>query len=82
MPARNSADSRNDSASTTKAVSRPNTVETTPPSAAPTASIVPHSEPAIAFAEGRSSASTTLGTAAEEAGSKGALNTDNAASKG
>ncbi len=55
----------------TNAVSRPNTVETTPPTAAPTASIVPHSEPAIAFAVARSSGSTTLGIAADDAGSNG-----------
>ncbi len=64
------------------AMSRPKTVETTPPTAAPTASIVPHSEPLNAFAVGRSSGSTRFGIAADDAGSNGALNTDSTASSG
>ena len=82
IPANNSADSRNDTALTMKATSRPKTVETTPPTAAPTASIVPHSEPLNAFAVGRSSGSTRFGIAADEAGSNGALKTDSTASSG
>ena len=66
------AEARNETASTRKAVSRPNTVATTPPSAAPTASIVPQSEPPSALAVGRSSGLTRFGIAADEAGSNGA----------
>ena len=46
---------------------------TTPPTAAPTTSMVPHSEPESAFAVARSSASTRLGSAAADAGSNAAL---------
>ena len=53
---------------------------TTPPAAAPTASIVPHSEPLSALAVGRSSGSTTLGSAADEAGSNTAAKIDSVAS--
>ena len=56
------------------AVSSPNASLTRPPSPAPTASIVPHRDPFSAFAAGRSSGSTTLGVAAENAGSNGAAN--------
>ncbi len=45
-----------------------------PPSAAPTASMVPHSEPDSALAVARSSSSTRFGNAAAEAGSNPALN--------
>ena len=57
------------------AASRPNSVTTRPPSAAPTASIVPQAEPTSEFAAARSRSSTTLGIAADEAGSKQAVNT-------
>ena len=70
------AESANDTASATKAVSAPKTVETTPPSDAPTASMMPHSEPASAFAVARSSGSTAFGVAAENAGSNAAANKD------
>jgi hypothetical protein len=66
------AETRNETASTTNAVSAPNFALMSPPSPAPTASIVPHSDPFSAFAAGRSSGSTTLGVAAENAGSNGA----------
>ena len=55
------------------AVSRPRTAVTTPPTAAPTTSMVPHNEPESAFAVARSSASTRLGSAAADAGSNAAL---------
>ena len=67
------ADPTNETASTTMAVSRPRTAVTTPPTAAPTTSIVPHSEPDSAFAVARSSSSTRLGSAAADAGSNAAL---------
>ena len=63
-----------------KAVFGPNSVATTPPAAAPTASIVPQSEPLSALAVGRSAGSTTLGRAADDAGSKTAAKTDSLAS--
>ena len=68
------AETRKETASTRNAVSAPNSALTTPPSPAPTASIVPHREPFRAFAAGRSSGSTTFGVAAEKAGSNGAAN--------
>ncbi len=55
------------------AVSRPRAAVTTPPTAAPTTSIVPHSDPDSAFAVARSSSSTRLGSAAADAGSNAAL---------
>ncbi len=76
------AEARNETASTRNAVSRPNTVATTPPSAAPTASIVPQSEPPNALAVGSSSALTRFGIAADEAGSNGAAKIDRIASSG
>jgi len=48
---------------------RPNAATTSPPTAAPTASMVPHVAPARMLAVARSSRSTRLGTAAIEAGS-------------
>ncbi len=66
------AETRNETALTRNAVSAPNASLTRPPSPAPTASIVPHSDPFSAFATGRSPGSTTLGVAAERAGSNGA----------
>jgi hypothetical protein len=68
------AETRKDAASTRNAVSAPNAALITPPSPAPTASIVPHREPFSALAAGRSSGSTTFGVAAEKAGSNGAAN--------
>ena len=68
------AEPRNDTASTTMAVCGPNAAATTPPSAAPTASMVPHRDPDRALAVARSSASTRFGSAAAEAGSNAALN--------
>ena len=69
------AESRNEAELPRKAASRPNSVTTRPPRAAPTASIVPHAEPTRPFAAARSSGSTTLGIAAADAGSKQAVNT-------
>jgi hypothetical protein len=56
--------------STRKEMSRPNFVVTAPPSAAPTASIVPHVDPMRTFARARSSVFTMFGSAACDAGSK------------
>ena len=67
---RSIADTANDAASATNAASFPSVEETRPPSAAPTTSIVPHADPMRTFARARSSFPTTLGIAAEEAGSK------------
>jgi hypothetical protein len=47
-----------------------NTALSTPPSDAPATAIVPHAEPAIAFAGARSSGGTRFGSAAEAAGVK------------
>ncbi len=71
-----------DTASTRKAVSRPKVAATSPPRAAPTASIVPQVEPASAFAVARSVSSTRFGIAAEDAGSNVALNAEMTASSG
>ena len=76
------ADARKETESTTMAVSRWNTAVTRPPRAAPTASMVPHSEPDSAFAVARSSAATRFGTAASEAGSNAALKVAMIASSG
>ena len=70
------AESANETASAMKAVSAPKTVETTPPRDAPTASMMPHKDPARALAVARSSGSTALGVAAENAGSNAAANRD------
>ena len=74
------AETANEAESTTIDVSRPSVAVTRPPSAAPTASIVPHSEPESAFAVARSSRSTRFGSAAAEAGSNAALNVATTAS--
>ena len=66
------AEAANETASTTIATSRPNAAVTTPPTAAPIASIVPQSDPESAFAMPRSSGSTRFGSAAAEAGSNAA----------
>ena len=68
------AETAKDAASTAKAASWPSVAATIPPSAAPTASIVPHRDPKSAFAGPRSSASTRFGNAALDAGSNMALN--------
>ena len=70
----------NETASTTKAVSRPKAVEITPPNAAPTASIVPHNEPFIAFAIA-SGVTPDAGTAGSDRPSKptGSLNAPSSA---
>ncbi len=75
------ADRTNETESAMNAVSAPNTVETTPPRDAPTASMMPHSEPASAFAVARSSGSTAFGVAAEKAGSNAAANSDRIATR-
>ena len=49
----NAADSTNEAASMTKAASMPSVATTTPPRAAPTASIVPHAEPSSEFGGGQ-----------------------------
>jgi hypothetical protein len=53
-----------------------------PPSPAPTASIVPHSDPFSALAVGRSRGDTRFGVAAVDAGSNGAPKTESRASRG
>ena len=63
------------------AVSRPSAAATIPPRAAPTASIVPHSEPNRALAGPRSRGSTRLGNAALEAGSNEAAKEEIIASR-
>lgn len=75
-----SPDTRNVPASIRNAASRPSAAATMPPRAAPTASIVPHSEPNSAFAGPRSRGSTRLGNAALVAGWKAAENEEIVAS--
>ncbi len=70
IPRSRAAESVKETASPMKAASRPSVAATMPPSMPPTANMAPHAAPASTLAAGRSSGSTRLGTAAEEAGSK------------
>ena len=64
------AENRKLAASTMNERSRPNFIVTTPPIAAPTASIVPHVDPISTLAGPSSSGVTMFGSAACDAGSK------------
>jgi hypothetical protein len=70
------ADTRNDAASMTKAASRPSVPATSPPRAAPTASMVPHDAEVRVLAAARSSGATRFGRLAPDAGWKNALRAD------
>jgi len=70
MSQRRIADTRKLAASTTNETSRPKRVVTAPPSAAPTASMVPQVDPINTFAGPSSSSDTRFGSAACAAGSK------------
>jgi hypothetical protein len=76
MPTISSADRANEAALTTNATSRPSVAATTPPSAAPTASMTPQVEPISTLASGRSSSSTRFGSEAELVGSNTAAPRD------
>src|SRR5436853_3527290 len=75
----NAADTKNESESITKAVLRPNAFVTTPPSAAPSASVTDHDAPERAFADTSSRGATTFGIEAVLAGSKNVEITTSAA---
>ena len=79
MPTTSSAETPNEAALITKAASRPSVAATTPPSAAPTASMVPQAEPISTFASPSSLILHQFGSAADEVGSKTAAPNESSA---